>query len=104
MSAQDDFEQVAAVLADRGVTVAKVFGKPAYKNLDGKAFACLFQDALACRLIAGTPEHDEALALPGAELFDPSSRHRPMKDWVSVPHVNADRWLHFAEVAHDRKH
>ncbi|MGW4249169.1 hypothetical protein [Nocardia sp. NPDC004722] len=102
MSVQGDFERVAGEMADRGVTIAKVFGKPAYKDADGKAFACLFQDALACRLLAGTPEHAEALALPGAELFDPSSRHRPMKDWVSVPHANADRWLDFAEIAYTR--
>ncbi|MFE3002402.1 hypothetical protein ACFXG4_46470 [Nocardia sp. NPDC059246] len=102
MSAQDDFERVAAGLADRGVTVAKVFGKPAYKDVNGKAFACLFLDALACRLLEGTAEHKEALELPGAELFDPSSRHRPMKDWVCVPHANAGRWLEFAEAAYGR--
>jgi hypothetical protein len=102
MTAQEDFERVGAGLADLGVTIAKVFGKPAYKDANGKAFACLFNDSLACRLMSGTPEHTEALALPDAVLFDPSDRHRPMKDWVCVPHANADRWPDFAEAAYNR--
>lgn len=100
MTAQEDFDRVGAELTDLGVTIAKVFGKPAYKDVNGKAFACLFKDSLACRLMAGTPEHTAALDLPGAELFDPSSAHRPMKDWVCVPHANTDRWQEFAEAAY----
>jgi hypothetical protein len=101
---QQDFERVGADLAHLGVTISLVFGKPAYKDANGHSFACMFGDGLSCRLIEGTKEFDEALALPGAELFDPSGeRHRkPMKDWVVVPHANADKWQHFAEAAYDR--
>jgi hypothetical protein len=104
MNAQQDFERVGGNLANLGVTISLVFGKPAYKDVNGHSFACLFQDGLACRLIQGTPEFDRALELPGAELFDPSGeRHRrPMKDWVVVPHANADQWLTFAEAAYHR--
>jgi len=104
MAAQQDFERVGAELAGLGVTISLVFGKPAYKDADGHSFACLFQDGLACRLIDGTPEYAEALGLSGAMLFDPSGeRHkRPMKDWVVVPHANADQWSTFAKAAYHR--
>jgi hypothetical protein len=72
-TAQKDFERVAAQLADFGVTVSLVFGKPAVKDANGHSFACLFHDGLACRLIEGTAEYTKALELPGATLFDPSN-------------------------------
>ena len=102
MTPQEDFERIGGEMADLGVVLAKVFGKPAYKDVNGKAFACLFRDALACRLVQGTVEHGLALGLEGAELFDPSGRHRPMKDWVAVPYAFVDRWPEFAEVAYKR--
>ena len=81
-TAHQDFERVGEALAPLGVTISLVFGKPAYKDANGHSFACLFEDGLSCRLIEGTTEYDQALGLPGAELFDPSGeRHkRPMKD------------------------
>jgi hypothetical protein len=104
MTAQQDFEHVGADLADLGVTISKMFGKPAYKNAGGKAIACLFQEGLACRLVAGTAEHTEALSLPGAVLFHPSgdAGRSPMKDWVVVPHANVGRWRDYAEAALER--
>jgi hypothetical protein len=104
MNALQDFERVGTELAHLNVTISLVFGKPAYKDSNGHSFACLFEDGLACRLIEGTTEFKEALALPGAALFDPSGeRHRrPMKDWVVVPHANVDQWLTFAEAAYHR--
>ena len=43
----------------------------------GQAFACLKGDLLAFRLGDGTPAHAQALAMTGAELFDPSGKNRP---------------------------
>ncbi|WP_214327098.1 hypothetical protein [Nonomuraea sediminis] len=102
MTPQEDFDRIGTEMADLGVVIAKVFGKPSYKAANGKAFACLFQEGLACRLVQGSAEHAEALALEGATLFDPSERHRPMKDWVSVPHAHAGRWQDYAETARER--
>jgi hypothetical protein len=102
-SPQEDFERVGADLADKGVWISMVFGKPAYKDENGHSFACMFGDGLSCRLIDGTPEFTEALALPGAEPFDPSGgRRKPMSGWVVVPHQHADKWLHFAQAAFNR--
>ncbi|WP_018683021.1 TfoX/Sxy family protein [Actinokineospora enzanensis] len=89
---------IAAGLADLGVTDGKMFGKRALLA-DGKAFACLRGDRLAFRLGAGTPEHAAALGHAGAELFDPSGKGRPFKDWVALPIDQSDRWAGLAHTA-----
>lgn len=40
--------------------------------------------------------HQEALSLDGAELFDPSGKGRPMKEWIQVPFDYHLRWKEFA--------
>jgi hypothetical protein len=94
------FDDIAEELAIRGVTSGKVFGNPSLKY-EGKAFACLKDGSMAFRLGAGTPAHTEALALDGAELFDPAQRHAPFKDWVDVPAEQSDHWLGLAEAGLD---
>ena len=95
------FDDLAADLAPRGATAGAMFGKRALKA-DGKAFACLKGDVLAFRLGDGTAGHAEALALTGAEFFDPSGKERPFKDWVAVPVIHAGQWPRLAETALDR--
>jgi hypothetical protein len=92
------FDRLAEELGPAGVSTAPVFGKPSLKH-GSKAFACLFGEAVAFKLMAGTTEHQAALALPGAALFDPSGGRRPMKDWVCVPVAHAERWPQLAEAA-----
>lgn len=92
------FDDIAAELTPRGAAAGAMFGKRALKA-HGKAFACLKGDDLAFRLGAGSTEHAAALTLEGAELFDPSGKDRPFKDWVAVPAGHADQWHHYAEAA-----
>ncbi|MEU5535640.1 hypothetical protein [Streptomyces sp. NPDC020362] len=98
MTTDELFDTIADSLAPLGATTGAMFGKRALKA-DGKAFACLQGDHLAFKLGGGTPAHAEALALPGAELFDPSGKQRPFKDWVAVPRIHAARWPRLAETA-----
>jgi hypothetical protein len=98
MNADTLFEDIAADLAPRGAEAGVMFGKRALKA-HGKALACLLGDTMAFRLGAGTEAHAAALALTGAELFDPSGRKRPFKDWVAVPLAHAGRWPELAETA-----
>jgi hypothetical protein len=42
---------------------------------------------------------EQALALEGSHLFDPSKRGRPMTKWVAVPPAHAEEWPRFAEQA-----
>lgn len=101
MTSDELFDEIASDLAPRGATAGTMFGKRALKA-HGKAFACLKGSLLAFRLGDGTPAHGEALVLPGAELFDPSGKHRPFKDWVAIPIAHADVWPRYAETALDR--
>ena len=95
------FDEIVDECRGRGAEPAMMFGKRALKA-HGKGFACLKGEAVAFRLVAGTPEHAEALALEGAQLFDPSAKDRPFKDWVSVPLAEAEAWPRLALVALDR--
>jgi hypothetical protein len=83
MSAETVFADLLAELGGAGAVGGTMFGARALM-LQKKAFACLQGDRIALKLGAGTPEHAEALAQPGAELWDPSGMHRPFKDWVAV--------------------
>jgi hypothetical protein len=78
------------------VAGGKLFGVRCIKA-NGKAFAA-FRDGAMVFKLRGAP-HAEALALPGAALFDPSGHGRPMREWVVVPAEHADRWEGLAEVA-----
>ena len=100
MNPDDLLDDIAAQLADTGATAGAMFGKRALKAA-GKAFACLKGDDLAFRLGKDTPDHGDALTLPGAHLFDPSGGGRPFKDWVAVPCTQSAEWPRLARLALD---
>jgi hypothetical protein len=87
---------VAELVATAHATSASMFGMPGLKA-NAKAFAGYFHGAMVFKL--GAPEHGEALSLPGAQLFDPSGRNRPMKEWVQVPAAHVARWQMLAQAA-----
>lgn len=62
--------------------MAQMFGKPCLK-VAGKAFIAQQQEYIIFKL-AGTL-HVQALELPGAILWDPSGKGRPMREWVAIP-------------------
>lgn len=93
-----EYDEVAAeITATSPAITSKMFGMPCLKNSNGKAFAGYYQGAMTFKL--GAPIHSEALALPGAHLFDPSGMGRPMKEWVEVPSEHSSRWLELAREA-----
>ncbi|WP_326826044.1 hypothetical protein [Streptosporangium sp. NBC_01756] len=103
MSAEEDFKQVGAELADLGVRISSMMGRPALKDQEGKVFASLQRDgAMVFRLVRDTIEHTAALQLAGASLFDPSGQGRTVQDWVVVPHSSAEKWTDLAEAALSR--
>jgi len=75
---------------------SQMFGKPCFK-VNGKAFICFFQNEMVFKLTAEARE--EALSLEDSQLFDPSGKKRPMKEWVQVSAKNANKWEKFAEEA-----
>lgn len=100
MKSDELFDEIVEELSARGATAGTMFGKRALKA-HGKAFACLKGDVLAFKLGAGSQSHEAALALPAAELFDPSGKDRPFRDWVAIPVAHAEQWRRFAEIALD---
>src|SRR5438105_15464491 len=88
MNSQKTYEAIAASLADEGAVASQMFGMPTLK-INGKAFAGLYEDAMTFKLTGET--HKRALALKGAELFEPM-KGRPMKEWVQVPATHTKEW------------
>ncbi|MDX6276273.1 MAG: hypothetical protein QOJ72_401 [Nocardioidaceae bacterium] len=92
------FDGIAADLGPRGVLTGALFGARSL-TCGGTAFACLKGGRFAVKLGAGSARHAEALALPDAELFDPSGKGRPFKDWVVIAPTQSEQWSRYAEAA-----
>lgn len=88
------FHQTASKIPD--TEKGQLFGKPCYK-INKKAFCCFFQNEMVFKLNGDS--HKNALALHGAQLFDPSGKKRPMKEWVQVPFEHQILWKKFASEA-----
>jgi len=96
--AHPEYNRVVAEITSTSPSITgKLFGMPCLKNDIGKAFAGYYQGSMVFKL-AGA-DHARAIALPGAHLFDPSGRGRPMKEWVVVPPDHAALWLRMARQA-----
>jgi TfoX/Sxy family transcriptional regulator of competence genes len=86
-----------------GVTQSPMFGRRGMMA-DGKVIAVYLDDSVAFKsvafkLIAGTSEHAAAMALSGAELWEPGGMGRRFKDWVRIPEEHQDDWGRYAEIA-----
>ena|SRR5215218_9982326 len=77
----------------------QMMGMPSVKS-NGKLLVGYIasQQAMVFKL-ADEHERDQALALDGTHLFDPSGEGRPFKEWVVVPPAHADEWPRLAETA-----
>lgn len=84
--------------AIEGAEESQMFGKPCFK-INGKAFICFFEKSMVFKLEGD--DHKDALAFDGSELFDPSKKKRPMKEWVQVPFDYSDKWKKLTMSAHD---
>ena len=80
----------------KGAEQGQLFGKPCFK-INGKAFICFFQNEMVFKLNGDV--HKEALSLDGSQLFDPSGKKRPMKEWVQVSARHQDKWARLANEA-----
>jgi hypothetical protein len=78
------------------VTPSQMMGHPCLK-VGSKMFCSFSNDSLVAKL--GGDDHAEALALAGAELFDPGGSGRRMKEWVVIPFEHEPRWDGFARAA-----
>ncbi|WP_175022855.1 hypothetical protein [Rugamonas rivuli] len=79
--------------AIEGTESGQMFGKSCIK-VNGKAFLSLHKEWVIFKLTG--EHHRKALGLEGAELWDPSGKGRPMREWVAVP---AMAHTHFSVLA-----
>lgn len=90
---QEEQKYLETGRAISGAVESQMFGKPCFK-INGKAFVSFFNKKMVFKLTGSV--HSMALTIPGAQLFDPSGKNRPMKEWVEVPFTHSDKWLSLA--------
>ena len=85
----------AALSAHPEAKSSQMFGAPCVKRDTGKVAFCAWQGDVVFKLV-DEGVRSEALALDGADLFDPGMGRR-MKEWVLVPAAHSARWAELAE-------
>ena len=101
MTARKRYDDLCDDLCARNddVELGQMMGMPCVKR-GGKMVAGFSRTASG--MIFKLPDEsvrEQALALDGAELFDPSGNGQPFKEWVVVPAVHAAEWESFAAHA-----
>ena len=90
---------VAAITARHpDIAPGKMFGMPCLKRANGKVVAGFWKDGGMTVKLVDPAAREAALALPGADLFDPGMG-RQMKEWVLVPAALAGEWERLVELA-----
>ncbi len=79
-----------------GAEQSQMFGKPCFK-INGKTFICFYEKSMVFKLSGNIL--NVALSLDGSELFDPSGKRRPMKEWVQITAKHRDKWPRYAKAA-----
>ena len=91
-------ELVADVTARHPLKESKMFGMPCLKREDGKVVAGRWKDGGLTVKLTDAAAREEALEIPGADLFDPGMG-RVMREWVLVPASQSDEWERLVEQA-----
>jgi hypothetical protein len=91
-------ELVADVTARHPLRESKMFGMPCLKRESGKVVAGYWKDGGLTVKLTDEATRKQALAIPGAELFDPGMG-RVMREWVLVPATQSDEWKRLVEQA-----
>jgi hypothetical protein len=89
---------VEDITARYPVRESKMFGMPCLKRENGKVVAGHWKDGGLTVKLTDEVEREQALALPGAEAFDPGMG-RPMREWVLVPVAQSGEWKRLVEQA-----
>jgi len=78
-------------------TQSMTYSKPSVL-LHGRPFLCFHLEGMAFRMRGRA--RLQALAMPGAKLWDPLIDFRPDPEWVWVPTIHVLRWDRFAMDAY----
>lgn len=92
---EEKFWEIAETLPE--AKKSKMFGADCIKAPNGKAVALYSKkhDTFVVKLTGAVL--DEALNLPGVELFNPGGK-RPMGGWAEMTYDYSDKWMGFAEA------
>ncbi len=91
-------ELVTSVTARHPLKESQMFGMPCLKREDGKVVAGYWKDGVLAVKLTDETAREQALKLPGADLFDPGMG-RPMREWVHVPAAQSGEWERLVEQA-----
>lgn len=94
-----EFDRVVEALGPE-VERKQMMGSPILMR-EGKMVACLDDDLLAVKLGRNRPEHAEALAVPGADVWSPQKGRKGFTDWVGMPLAASAVWLDWVRTAID---
>jgi hypothetical protein len=94
-----EFDRIVETLG-REVERKQMMGSPILMR-EGKMVACLDRDLLAVKLGRDRPEHAEALAVPGADIWSPQQGRKGFTDWVGMPLAASGVWLDWVRTAID---
>jgi hypothetical protein len=99
MDARERYDEIADDLLaqNEDVSLGQMMGMPCIKN-GSKMISGFSRGAMVFKLTDATVR-EQALALEGAHLFDPSGEGRPFREWVVVPDAHTVRWAELAEQA-----
>jgi hypothetical protein len=78
---------------------SQMMGMPSVKSNDKLLVGYIASQESMVFKLAADADREQALALDGAHLFDPSGRGRPFKEWVVVPPAHEAQWSRLAESA-----
>jgi hypothetical protein len=96
MNWEELVEDVTAAHPD--LKPGQMFGMPCLMRSNGKVVAGHWKDGGLTVKLTDEAAREEALAIDGAELFDPGMG-RVMREWVLVPEAQHDRWRDLVERA-----
>jgi len=91
-------ELVADLTARYPLKESKMFGMPCLKRENGKVVAGHWKDRGLTVKLTDEAAREQALQIPGAELFDPGMG-RVMREWVLVPASRSSEWKRLVEQA-----
>jgi hypothetical protein len=100
MNPKARYEEIADDLAarDPSIELTQMMGMPCIKA-GGKMVVGYASSGEMVFKLADEAEHEKALGLDGAKLFDPSGKGRPFKEWVQVPMAHESEWPKLAATA-----
>jgi hypothetical protein len=100
MNPRARYDDIADDLAarDPSIELSQMMGMPCIKA-GGKMVIGLESTGEMVFKLPDPAEHEKALGLDGARLFDPGRNGRPFKEWVQVPYTHADEWPGLADTA-----